>query len=168
MAARIEDETMKLGLLMEAAQTQQTLAATALERLREHAAGLDAVVREAIRSTLLEEMQALAEEGRRAAEALRKLQCTANLRLAVWSVVILTVAAALPFGAAWYLLPTRADVAELRARRDELAANLAQLTRQGGNAQLRRCGIAQRLCVRIDRSAGAYGDGGEFLVVKGY
>jgi hypothetical protein len=168
MAARMEDDTMKLGLLMEAAQTQQTLAATALERLREHAAGLDAVVREEIRSTLLEEMQTLAEEGRRAAEALRKLQCTANLRLAVWSVVILTVAAALPFGAAWYLLPTRADVAELRARRDELAANLAQLTRQGGNAQLRRCGTAQRLCVRIDRSAGAYGDGGEFLVVKGY
>jgi len=76
-----EDETLKLGLLMEAAQAQQTLAATALDRLREHTAGLDRVVREEIRATLLEEMQALDEESRRAAEALRRLQRTANLRL---------------------------------------------------------------------------------------
>ena len=69
MAARIEDETLKLGLLMEAAQSQQTLAATTLERLREHTAGLDAIVREEIRATLLEEMRALYEDSRRAAEA---------------------------------------------------------------------------------------------------
>ena len=49
---------MKLGLLMEAAQAQQGLAAQALERLREHTAGLDAVVREEIRATLIEELQA--------------------------------------------------------------------------------------------------------------
>ena len=85
-----EDETLKLGLLMEAAQAQQTLAATALDRLREHTAGLDRVVREEIRATLLEEMQALDEESRRAAEALRRLQRTANLRLILWSTTVLS------------------------------------------------------------------------------
>jgi len=85
-----EDETLKLGLLMEAAQAQQTLAATTLDRLREHTAGLDTIVREEIRATLLEEMHALDEESRRASEALRRLQRTANLRVIVWSTTVLS------------------------------------------------------------------------------
>jgi hypothetical protein len=164
----VEDHTLKLGLLMEAAHAQQSLATTTLEQLREHTAGLDAIVREEIRHTLLEEMQALAADSQRAAEALRRLQRTANVRFTVWSVGILALAAAIPFGIASYVLPTRADVAALGARRDELTANIARLARQGGNVELRRCGAAQRLCVRVDRSAPHYGESGEFLVVKGY
>jgi hypothetical protein len=34
--------------------------------------------------------------------------------------------------------------------------------------ELRRCGDAQRLCVRVDRSAPAYGAGADFFIVKGY
>src|SRR5262249_22465468 len=96
MAARMEDETLKLGLLMEAAQAQQTLAATTLDRLREHAAGLDAIVREEIRATLLEETQSLCEESRRAAQALRNLQRTANLRVIAWGAAVLSLASLLP------------------------------------------------------------------------
>ena len=61
---------MKVGLLMEAAETQQALAAAALEQLREHAAGLDGIVREEIRSTLIEQLGALEEDSRRAGESL--------------------------------------------------------------------------------------------------
>lgn len=164
----MEDDTMKLGLLMEAVQAQQALAATALERLREHTAGLDAVVREEIRHTLIEEMHGLAEDGRRAAEALRGLQRTANLRQLLWMAAMVSVAAVVLCLIARYLLPTRADLAVLAAKRAELAADVARLTRQGGNVELRRCGAAQRLCVHVDRGAPAYGEGGEFLVVKGY
>jgi len=153
---------------MEAAQAQQTLAATALDRLREHTAGLDAVVREEIRHVLIEEMHALTEDARGAAEALRKLRHGANLRLLLWMAGLVSFAATIPLGIAWYLLPTGADVVALGAKRDELTAGIARLTRQGGNVELRRCGSAQRLCVRIDRSAPAYGEGGDFLVVKGY
>ena len=167
-ALHMEDDTMKLGLLMEAVQAQQALAETSLDRLREHTAGLDAVVREEIRHTLIEEMHALAEDGRRAAEALRRLQRAANLRHLLWMAAMVGVAAVVPFVIARYLLPTRADLAALAARRAELAAEVARLTRQGGNVELRRCGAAQRLCVHVDRSAPAYGEGGEFLVVKGY
>jgi len=46
----MEDLTMKLGLLMEAAQAQQALAAAVLQQLREHTGGLDAIVREEIRA----------------------------------------------------------------------------------------------------------------------
>jgi hypothetical protein len=168
MAARMEDDTMRFGLLMEAAQAQQTLAATALERLREHTAGLDAVVREEIRSTLLEEMRALAEDSQRAAEALRGLQRTANLRLITWSLAIVAVAGAVPLGLAWWTLPTSADVAALNGRRDALTANIARLAREGGNVELRHCGAARRLCVRVDRGAPAYGEAGDFLVIRGY
>ena len=164
----MEDETLKLGLLMEAAQAQQTLAATSLDRLREHTAGIDAIVRQEIRATLLEELQALDEDSRKAAEALRRLQRTVNLRLVACSAVVLGVASLLPCSFAWWLLPTRAEIETLGAQRDELAANVARLSRQGGNLDLRHCGATQRLCVRIERSAPAYGAAGDFLVVKGY
>ena len=168
MAAGVEDYTMKLGMMMEAAQAQQALATTTLERLREHATGLDAVVREEIRHTFVEEMQELADDSRRAADALRRLQRTANLRLWAWSAATVTLAGGVPSVIAWWQLPTRADIAAMSVRRDELAANIARLSHQGGKVELRRCGAAQRLCVRVDRSAPVYGEDGEFLVVKGY
>src|SRR5256885_6807294 len=70
----VEDLSMKVGLLMEAAETQQALAAAALEQLRAHAAGLDGIVREEIRATLIEELGALDEDSRRAGESLRALK----------------------------------------------------------------------------------------------
>jgi len=66
------------------------------------------------------------------------------------------------------LLPTSAEIQALGAKRDELTANIARLARQGANLELRHCGTTQRLCVRVERSAPAYGAAGDFLVVKGY
>lgn len=163
-----EDETLKIGLLMEAAQAQQTLATTMLERLREHTAGIDAIVREEIRATLLEEIRALGEDSHRAADALRRLQRTANVRLIAWGAAVLGLTALLPFALAWWATPTHAEIAALIARRDELTTRVADLSRQGGDIELRHCGTKQRLCVRIDRGAPAYGPSADFLVVKGY
>jgi hypothetical protein len=168
MAAGSAEDTVQAGLLMEAAQAQQSLAVTALERLHAHTAGLDAVVREEIRGTLLEEMHALGQDARRAAEALRRLQCIAGLRLTLWSITIMCLSAVLPLAITWWVLPSRADLTILLERRDELAGNLARLAREGGNLDLRHCGAQRRLCVRVDRGAPSYGQGGDFLVVKGY
>ncbi len=167
VAPHMEDDTMKLGLLMEAAQAQQALAATSLDRLHEHTAGLDAIVREEIRATLVDEMRCLEEDSHRATEALRRLQRVASLRLALWSILSQAVATLVPVGAAWYVLPSRAEVVALGAQRDELTANIARLRQQGGDLELHRCGNTRRLCVRVDRHAPAYGENGEFLVVKG-
>jgi hypothetical protein len=103
----VEDLSMKVGLLMEAAESQQALAAAALERLREHAAAIDGIVREEIRSTLIEELAALEEDSRRAAQSLRALKQAASARLAAWSVGLTALSASIPFGAAWWLLPSR-------------------------------------------------------------
>jgi len=159
---------MQLGLLMEAIEAQRTTVATALERLHEHTQGLDAIVREEIRATLIEEWRGLAEDSRRAADALRNLKRAASLRLAAWSVALMALATAIPLGFTWWMLPTRAELEGLRGARDELSRNIAHLSAQGGELQLRRCGSAQRLCVRIDRSAPTYGEGADFFVVKGY
>jgi Tfp pilus assembly protein PilN len=164
----VEDLSMKVGLLMEAAESQQALAAAALERLREHAAAIDGIVREEIRSTLIEELAALEEDSRRAAQSLRALKQAASARLAAWSVGLTALSASIPFGAGWWLLPSRAEVATLRATRDELSTNIAQLTQQGGRVELRHCGAARRLCVHVDRGAPPYGEASDYLVVKGY
>jgi hypothetical protein len=164
----MEDETLKVGLLMEAAQAQQALAAMTLERLREHTGGLDAIVRAEIRATLIEETRALAEDSQRAATALRGLQRTANVRLVTWGTAVVSLATFIPGALVWWLLPTRAEVDALAARRDELSANIARLARQGGHVELRHCGSDQRLCVRIERTAPAYGAAADFRVVKGY
>jgi hypothetical protein len=139
----VADDTMKVGLLMEAAQAQQSLAATTLDKLREHTAGLDAIVREEIRATVLNELHALTEDSRHAAAALRRLQRVANLRLVAWSIGVLTLAAIAPLGIAWYLLPTPASVATLKATRDQLTSNIDRLSHQGARMELRRCGDAQ-------------------------
>ena len=160
--------TVKLGLLLEAAEAHERLAADALERLREHTAGLDAVVREEIRGTLVEELQELFVDGRRAAGELRALGRAARLRLAAFSLAVAAASAAIPLALIWWTLPSRADLAALRLTREQLAANIARLAEHGGRVELRRCGAQQRLCVRVDRSAPAYGASAEFLVVQGY
>src|ERR1700757_1899192 len=100
----MEDETLKLGLLMEAAQAQQTLAATTLDRLREHTAGIDAIVRQEIRATLLEELQAFDEDSPKAGGALPRLPRDSKPRLVRVERLVLSVAALLPGGIAWWLL----------------------------------------------------------------
>ncbi len=164
----MEDITVRIGLLMEAVESQRALAGAALEQLQGHVAGLDAVVRDQIRATLAEELQALAAEGERTVLSLRSAARAANLRLSVWTGALSTLAVAIPLGLCQWLLPTRAEVAVLRSTREELAANVLRLGQQGGRVQLRRCGPTQRLCVRIDRSAPAYGESADYLIIKGY
>ena len=168
----MQDETMKCGLLMEAAQTHQGLADAALERLRTHTQDLDAVVREEIRRTLVEELQLLASESKGAARSLRSLAHAANMRVALWSTGIVTLCSAVTIAiivaAARYLLPSHSEIAALTARRDELALAVTRLEQSGGRIDLRRCGIPARYCVRVDRKSPAFGQQADYLIVAGY
>jgi hypothetical protein len=159
---------MKLGLLMEAAHAQQTLADTALERLNAHLRDLDTVVRDEIRHTLVEELQVVMNETKRSAEALRRLRRSANLRVGLWSLGLTVVCSAIPLCLAWWLLPSAGEVSALRAKRDDLESAVARLEQRGARLDLRRCGVGNRLCVRVDRKAPVYGEAGDYLVIKGY
>jgi hypothetical protein len=164
----VEDNTLKIGMLMETAHAQQALAETALEKLRAHVGDLDDIVREEIRRTLVEEFQVLGQESKRAAEALRNLGRSANLRVVLWSVGLTLLCAAIPMCGEWWLLPSQSELAGLRSKRDELSSSVARLEQRGGRIDLRRCGGTDRLCVRVDRKAPVYGEDADYFVVKGY
>src|ERR1700722_16679397 len=163
---------MKCGLLMETAQTHQTLSDAALQRLRTHTQDLDAVVRDESRRTLVEELRSLASEIDGAARSLRSLAQVTNIRSALWSIGTTTLGGAVSMAmiivAARWLLPSHSEIQTLTARRDELARVVARLEQRGGRIDLRRCGDSERYCVRVDRNAPAFGRQADYLVIAGY
>jgi len=164
----LDDATMKFGLLMESAQAHQKSAEAQLERLRVHTEELDGVVRDEIRRTLVEELQMLMAESTRAASILRRVGRGALVRGTLWSVVMAVLCTGIPAGIMRWALPSEAQIAALRTRRDELAASVATLERQGGRIDWRHCGATARLCIRVDRGAPAYGEKADYYVVAGY
>jgi hypothetical protein len=164
----MDDEAMRLGLLMEAAQAQQRLGEESLERLAAHTRDLEGIVRDEIRRTVAEELGSIASEGRRAAESLQRVRRAANVRVLLWTVSMATVCSGVAMGEAWWMLPSQHEMAALRSRRDALAASITRLQDRGGSVELRRCGARRRLCVRVDRHAPAYGPDADYLIVKGY
>ena len=166
--ASLSNEAMKVGLLMETAQAQQRLSQESLERLAVHTRDLDAIVRDEVRRTIAEALGSVATECRRATESLQRARRAANLRTLLWTVSIAMIGSGVAMGEAWWMLPSRGQIAAMRARRDSLAANIARLEQRGGGLDVRACGTPARMCVRVDRSAPAYGPGADYLIVKGY
>ena len=74
--------------------------------------------------------------------------------------------------ASWWgwrdLEATRARTAELRAEVAELRANREALVREGMLARIVRCNPGNRPCVRIDETAGVYGEQRDHRVLRGY
>jgi hypothetical protein len=166
--AGLTDEAMRLGLLVEAAQAQQRLGEESLQRLAAHIRDLDVIVRDEIQRTVSEAVGNVAGESRRAVESLQRLRRAANVRTLLWTITMVMICSAVAMGEAWWLLPSQSDIAALRARRDALAADISRLKERGGLMDVRTCGARARLCVRVDRTAPAYGAGADYLVVKGY
>jgi hypothetical protein len=164
----IDDTTMKVGLLMESVQAQQKLAESYLEQLRAHTRDLDAVVRDEIRRTLIEELQMLWAESRRATEALQRIGRAAAVRAGLRSIVIAILCTGMPMAIMRWAWPSGSEITAMRARRDELSASIAILEGRGGRIDWRRCGETARLCVRVDRRAPTYGEKADYFVVAGY
>lgn len=101
MGEAVEDEEIKLGLLMEAAQSHQQLAESVLERLERHTRGLDDIVRKEIRRTLIEELRAVHDESERTAEALRRVRRAIQSHRVWWSVVFPALSAAIATVVVW-------------------------------------------------------------------
>jgi hypothetical protein len=164
----MDDTVMKCGLLMESAQAHQKLAENQLEQLRAHTRDLDAVVRDEIRRTLIEELQMLTAECKRATESLQRIRRSASVRVGLWSIGIAFLCSGIPTAIVRWTVPSESEIAALRARRDQMAASVATLDRQGGRIEWRHCGETQRLCVRVDRGAPTYGAKADYHVVAGY
>jgi hypothetical protein len=163
-----DESTMKFGLLMESAQAHQKLAETHLEQLRAHTRDLDGVVRDEIRRTLVEELQMLSAESKRATEALQRIKRSAGVRVGLWSMVSALMCAGIPMAIMRWTMPSNSEIAALRTRRDELEASVLALERRGGRVDWRSCGEKARLCVRVDRKASTYGEKSDYYIVAGF
>jgi hypothetical protein len=164
----MDDATMRFGLLMESAQAHQKSAEEQLDKLRAHTEDLDGVVRDEIRRTLIEELQMLNAESKRATDALQRIRRVASVRGTLWNLLMAVLSTGIPIAVMRWTMPSGAEIAALRARRDELAASIATLEHRGGRIEWRQCGAAVRLCVRVDRSAPTYGEKADYYVVAGY
>jgi hypothetical protein len=159
---------MRLGLLMEAAQANQKVAESSLKRLKVATSDFGAIVREEVRRVMLEELQSLAADSKRASDALSEVRRAASVRALMWSIGMTTLCSAIPLSLAYWIVPSRSEISALRARHDELATKIAHLEERGGRIDLRRCGDGARLCVRVDRKAPTYGEQSDYLIVRGY
>jgi hypothetical protein len=163
----MDQDSVKLGLLMETAQTHQKLAETAIDKLSQHTQSLEVVARDQIQRALVEALKTVHTEAQRAVEALQRIKREANARVTLWTLGLTVNSVAIALFVAWCVLPTPAEITRLRTERDELASNIAVLGQRGARADLRRCGAA-RMCVRVDLRAPRYGEGSDYMVIKGY
>ncbi len=168
IAPVLADDTLKLGLLMEGAQAHQALAAENLQRLQAHVRDLDMVVRDEIRRTLLDELQAVSTESQAAVQALRRAARLAHTRLLTFGLALVLLATAIAIVAFSWAMPSAAELAALRSQRTDLEIAIVRLRQQGAQVEWRRCGDEQRLCVRIDSKAPAFGEQSDYRIARGY
>src|SRR5690348_7570475 len=114
----MDQDSVKLGLLMETAERHQKLAEAAIGQLSEQAQGLVTVARDQIHRAVVDEMTIVRAETQRAIEALQRVKRAANARVTLWTMGLTATSASIALFVAWWILPTRAEVATLRAERD--------------------------------------------------
>jgi hypothetical protein len=122
------------------------------------------VVRDEIRRTLIEELQMLNAESKRATDALQKIRRAASLRGTLWSLLMAVLSTGIPivrlaldhaFG------PRNRRIA--RAPRRAGRRRCGPGAPSGGRIEWRHCGATARLCVRVDRRAPTYGEKADLL-----
>ena len=163
----MDQDSVKLGLLMETAQTHQKLAEAAIEKLSQHTETLEGVMRDQIQRAVVEALKTVHAEAEGATKALRKIKRAANARVTLWTLGLTAISAGIALFIAWWVLPTPDEIARLRSERDELASNIAVLHRRGARADLRPCGTGH-VCVRVDLNAPRYGESSDYMVIRGY
>jgi hypothetical protein len=161
------NETLRVGLLLETAQAQQRVGEEVFERLRDHLRALDVLVRSEVGRAACETLEALSSEAQQTEAALRSLRQETTVRVLTWSTAAMVLSAAIGLVILHVLVPSSAQVSELRARRAHYASDIQRLRQFGGAVDLRRCGTTGRLCVRVHPHGPRYGRHRDYLLVKG-
>ena len=79
---------------------------------------------------------------------------------AIWAATSCVLLASI-VGLSMLLVPSPKEIADLRA-------NAAALETKGGKVNLTLCGPQKRLCAEVDTKAEAWGENGQFRILKGY
>src|SRR5262249_43438180 len=102
----MDDTTMRLGLLMEAAQAHQKAAESSLKKMKVATHELAEVVRQEVHRVVVEQFHCLEADSKRASDALRALGRAANVRTLIWSVGITTLCSAISLSLVGWLIPS--------------------------------------------------------------
>jgi hypothetical protein len=158
----MEATPVDLSQILATVHAQQSQIHGLLATIDSRSRDFDAAVGDAVQRVLTD------SAGMHAAENLSQVHRTTGRRFARWSFGVVSACAVVPTLLSWALLPSRAQMLQARQDLEQLNAGVAQLSRQGGRIELRHCGEANRLCVRVDRKSPFYGENGDFMVLKGY
>ena len=161
----MDPDTMKAGLLMEAAEAHQQLAKVALTRLDAVTRSLEPAVRDAVTQAALQEFRTMHEEAQRTAQALRQLRggFTVNLWLMAGLMAVIS-GLVLLIGIFWIGGLPGGPPSGLRGD----AAVMSEIGRRGLVVDVSLCGdAARRVCVRVDPKAGGFGPRKDQMVAAG-
>ncbi len=125
---------------------------------------------------LLDRLDSVAEQAGQAEAALQRVVLWASWRLLGWVVgigaTLVLFGWLMSSGVLWWstsaIGAAQERKAELQAEVAELQANRDAWVKAGMLAKLERCGPKARPCIRVDESAGGFGDRSDFRVIQGY
>lgn len=158
----VEPAPVDLGGVLETVHAQQSQIHGLLATLESHSRDLHATLGEAVQRAFMD------AAGLRAAEKLSQVHRATGMRFARWSFGVVLACALVPTILSWVLMPSRTQLIQARQTLDQMAARVSQLSREGGRIDLRHCGEADRLCVRVDRKSPFYGENADYVILKGY
>lgn len=157
---------------MDQADREHARVLEAIAELKAAGAGLRSEVRAAAGSSMQEALNNLQGDIAEARQVVKDLQRVSLWRSALQHVLVAGVAIVIALVAvAWYV-PSMSDITALRQEREQLQGTVDTLAQRGGRMMVKECGPQKRLCVMVDRTAGAFGLAGNkgevYMVAKGY
>jgi hypothetical protein len=156
------DATTSVRQMLETMHARQSEIHGMLANLDSRARDFDSTVGEAVQRAFMD------AAGLRAAQKLSQLHRATGIRFARWSFGIVGACALIPTVLSWMLMPSPGQVQQARQTLEQLSVRTAQLYREGGRMDIKHCGAASRLCVRIDRRSPVYGESSDYMIVMGY
>ena len=165
----LDPEERKIAALFAAFEEINARVEAAVGRLERGVGGLDPTVRQTVRDVTAKELQELQHQVRQTTTALQSMRRAADWRQIVMGGALALLAAAITMGGFWLLTPSREELSRLREERDQLQGTIDLLASRGGRAQISKCGnSSEHLCVRVATEFGKYGEGKDYLVIRGY
>jgi hypothetical protein len=165
----MDSQTMKAGLLMEAADANQKLATAAITRLEAATRTLEPAVRDAVAKAALEEFRHMHDEAKRTAVAFKQLRSGLTWKIGLVAFLMSAASAGVLLATIYFaggLNSYSGPPAAPTGLRGDPAA-LAEFGRRGQLIEVALCGEQRRVCVRVEPKAGAFGARKDQMVAAG-